>query len=176
VPEPAVEARADRLAFAVARARGLIDRAVLKKAHNPWRPPEENFVVDPGGIGLRVRPPGTGLRGGPAEVMTVPVDVRNGTRTWLSSEFRYQPVHLSYRWFDREGNLAVPEGHRTPLPAPLKPGASTPLDATVQLPAVPGDYELCLTLVQEHFAWLDEIDERCTVRLPATVTPAEASA
>jgi hypothetical protein len=26
--------------------------------------------------------------------------------------------------------------------------------------------------VQEHFAWLDEIDERCTVRVPATVAPA----
>ena len=72
--------------------------------------------------------------------------------------------------------MAVPEGHRTPLPAPLAPGGSVRLDATVQLPAVAGEYELCLTLVQEHFAWLDEIDERCTTRVPATVTAAEAPA
>jgi hypothetical protein len=109
-----------------------------------------------------------------AEVLSVPVEVRNGTRTWLSSQFRYQPVHLSYRWFDPDGNLAVAEGHRTPLPAPLAPGASVALDATVQLPAVPGDYELCLTMVQEHFAWLDEIDPRCTARVPAGVAAAPA--
>jgi hypothetical protein len=44
------------------------------------------------------------------------------------------------------------------------------LDATVQLPAVSGDYELRFTLFQEHFAWLDEIDRRCTARVPARVT------
>jgi hypothetical protein len=27
-----------------------------------------------------------------------------------------------------------------------------------------------ITMVQEHFAWLDEIDPRCTARVPATVT------
>jgi uncharacterized protein YcfL len=108
-----------------------------------------------------------------AQTCAVAVEVRNGTGTWLSSQFQYQPVHLSYRWYDAAGNLAVPEGHRTVLPAPLKPGASVRLDATVQFPAVAGDYELCLTLVQEHFAWLDEIDPRCTARVPATVTAAE---
>ena len=172
VPEPAVEARADSLALAVARARGLIDRASLKKTHNGWRPPAENFVVDPGTIALRPGP--VRLDGRAAETCTVPVEVGNGTRTWLSSQFRYQPVHLSYRWFDRAGNLAVPEGHRTPLPAPLRPGGSVQLDVTVQFPAVAGDYDLCVTLVQEHFAWLDEIDERCSARVPARVEPAEA--
>ena len=170
VPEPAVEARADRLAFAVARVRGVMDRASLKKAHNRWRPPAENFVVDPGAIALRPVP--SRLDGRAAETCAVPVEVSNGTGTWLSSQFRYQPVHLSYRWFDRAGNLAVPEGHRTPLPAPLRPGGSVPIDVTVQFPAVAGDYDLRLTLVQEHFAWLDEIDERCTARVPATVTTA----
>ena len=50
------------------------------------------------------------------------------------------------------------EGHRTALPAPLAPGASVRLRRHRAAAAVPGDYELCLTLVQEHFAWLDEID------------------
>ena len=79
------------------------------------------------------------------------------------------PSIVSYRWYDTEGNVAVTEGHRTALPAPLAPGASVRVEATVQLPAIPGDYELSLTLVQEHFAWLDEIDPRCTARVPATV-------
>lgn len=155
-----------------ARARSGADLARLLKDHNRFRPPAENFVVDPGGIELR--PATDRIEGHVAATRTVPVDVRNGSRTWLSSQFRYQPVHLSYRWYDTGGNMAVAEGHRTPLPAPLAPGASVRLDATVQLPAVPGDYELRFTLVQEHFAWLDEIDGRGTGRVPATV--AEASA
>jgi hypothetical protein len=156
----------------LARGRAATHLARLLATHNRFRPPVENFVVDPGGIGLRIVP--ARVRGSVAEVLTVAVVVTNGTRTWLSSQFRYQPVHLSYRWFDGDGNVAVTEGHRTPLPAPLAPGASVQLDATVQLPAVPGDYELSVTLVQEHFAWLDEIDDRCTARLPATVEAAPA--
>ena len=144
--------------------RSAADLARLLKEHNRFRPPAENFVVDPGGI--RLRPQAARADGRPAEVRTVPVEVANGTRTWLSSQFQYQPVHLSYRWFDAGGQLAVAEGHRTTLPAPLRPGASVRVDATVQLPAVAGDYELCLTMVQEHFAWLDEIDPGCTARLP----------
>jgi hypothetical protein len=158
---------------ALARARSAADRLLLLKDHNRFRPPPENFVVDPGAIELR--PVGGRLEGRVAEVLTVPVEVRNGSRTWLSSQFRYQPVHLSYRWFDTGGNVAVAEGHRTPLPAPLAPGASVRLDATVQLPAAPGEYELRLTMVQEHFAWLDEIDGRGTGRLAATVTGAGPS-
>ncbi|HVW31245.1 MAG TPA: FkbM family methyltransferase [Acidimicrobiia bacterium] len=152
------------------RGRSATHLARLLATHNRFRPPAENFVVDPGGIALR--PTGGPVRGRVAEVLTVPVEVRNGTKTWLSSQFRYQPVHLSYRWDDADGHRAVAEGHRTPLPAPLAPGASVRLDATVQLPAVPGDYELRLTMVQEHFAWLDEIDERCTGRLAASVEEA----
>jgi hypothetical protein len=105
-------------------------------------------------------------------VLTLPVEVRNGSRIWLSSEFQYQPVNLSYRWYDADGNLSVSEGHRTGLPRPLGPGDSANLEVTVQMPAVPGAYELSLTLVQEHFAWLDEIDARCTARLPAKVMAA----
>ena len=157
----------------LAPLRAVVGFARLLKDHNRFRPPAENFVVDPGGIGLRpLSPPGRGVDGRPAEVCTVAVEVRNGTRTWLSSAFRYQPVHLSYRWFDANGDIAVAEGHRTPLPAPLRPGDSVGVDVTVQLPAVAGDYELGLTLVQEHYAWLDEIDPACTARLPGRVTGA----
>ena len=125
-------------------------------------------MVDPGGIELRPQP--TRLDGGPAETLQVGVDVRNGSISWLSSQFPYEPVHLSYRWFDRAGSRVVDEGHRTPFPNPLGPGQEVHLDVTVQLPAEAGEYELALTLVQEHFAWLDEIDARCTARVPATVT------
>jgi FkbM family methyltransferase len=164
----AAPARADRFVLPLARLRGQVDAARLRKVHNRWRPPQENFVVDPGGIELRPQP--ARLDGGPAETLRVGVDVRNGSSSWLSSQFPYEPVHLSYRWFDRAGSRVVDEGHRTPFPKPLGPGQEVHLDVTVQLPAEAGEYEVALTLVQEHFAWLDEIDARCTARVPATVT------
>jgi methyltransferase FkbM-like protein len=153
----------------LAHGRAATHLARLLATHNRFRPPEENFVVDSGAIGLRAK---NGLEGRAAEVRSLPVEVRNGTRTWLSSQFRYHPIHLSYRWFDTEGNVVVAEGHRTTLPEPLAPGASVRLDATVELPPTPGAYELCLTMVQEHFAWLDEVDGRCTGRIPVTVKAA----
>lgn len=156
----------------LSRGRASTHLARLLATHNRFRPPAENFVVDPGTIALRPEP--AELGGQVAEIVTVPVEVRNGTRTWLSSQFRYQPIFVSYRWYDTEGNLAVTEGHRTALPAPVAPGASVRMAATVQLPAIPGDYELSITMVQEHFAWLDEIDGRCTARVPATVTAGPA--
>jgi FkbM family methyltransferase len=154
----------------LARGRAATHLARLLAVHNRFRPPAENFVVDPGAI--RLRPEPAKLNGRVAEMLSVPLEVRNGTRTWLSSQFRYQPILVSYRWYDTEGNVAVTEGHRSALPTPLAPGASVRLGATVQLPAVPGDYELAITMVQEHFAWLDEIDPRCAARVPATVTAA----
>ena len=151
----------------LSRGRANTHLARLLASHNRFRPPAENFVVDPGGIKLRPDPADVG--GQVAEIVTVGLEICNGTRTWLSSQFRYQPILVSYRWYDHEGNLAVSEGHRTALPAPLAPGDTVRVAATVQLPAIPGDYELSITMVQEHFAWLDEIDPRCTARVPATV-------
>lgn len=158
---------AARFVLPRARMQGWIDAARLRKAHNRWRRPPENFVVDPGGIELRPRP--VRIDGGPAETVQVGVDVRNRSSSWLSSQFPYEPVHLSYRWFDRAGARVVDEGHRTPFPEPVGPGREVHLEATVQLPAEEGEYELGLTMVQEHFAWLDEIDARCSARLPASV-------
>ena len=40
----------------------------------------------------------------------------------------------------------------------------------VQRPAEPGDYELVVTIVQESYAWLDELDPGAVARVPATVT------
>jgi hypothetical protein len=39
----------------------------------------------------------------------------------------------------------------------------------VQLPPQPGGYELVVTLVQERFAWFDELDPRCSARVTAIV-------
>jgi len=171
IPDMAMEAdpaAADRLALTVVRAKGRVAAARLRTTHNRWRAPAENFVVDPGAIELRPGP--AHLDGKPAETLTVPLHVRNGSGSWLSSQFPHEPVHVSYRWNDEAGVRVVDEGHRTPFPRPVGPGHEVTLDAIVQLPGAAGKYELVFTLVQEHFAWLDEIDAGCTARIPAVVT------
>lgn len=149
------------------RARSVASFVRLLSRNNRWRQPEETFVVDPGAISLE--PAVESVVGAPAAIIEVPVDVRNGTRSWLSSAFHHHPVHVSYRWLDEAGGLAVAEGRRTRFPEPLAPGRSVRLRVVVDTPVAPGRYTLMLTLVQEGFAWLDDADQRCTARVPALV-------
>jgi hypothetical protein len=151
-------------------ARALASLARLRVRRNRWRQPVENFVIDPGGITLRPATPA--LSGGPGQILEIAVDVTNRSRSWLSSGFPHQPVNVSYRWLDESGGPTGLEGRRTNFPAPLAPGRVARLAVSVELPAAPGRYALVLTLVQEHFAWLDDLDAGCTARLSATVATA----
>jgi FkbM family methyltransferase len=155
------------------RGRALVSLAKLLVRHNRWRPSEENFVIDPGGIALRPAVPA--VSGTPGQIRELAVDVSNGSRSWLSSGFPHQPVNVSYRWLDETGASTGIEGRRTAFPEPLAPGRSARLGVTVELPAAPGRYTLVLTVVQERFAWLDDVDAGCTARLPATVTDPAAA-
>jgi hypothetical protein len=149
------------------RVRAVAALARLLARNNRRRLPEDgNFVVDPGGIALR--PASPALTGAAGEVTEVAVDVRNGSRSWLSSAFAY-PLNLSYRWLDDRGVPTGIEGRRTNFPEPLAPGRSARIGVKVQLPDTPGRYTLLLTVVQEHFAWLDDLDAGCSARLPATI-------
>ena len=147
------------------RARAAASLIGFLVRHNRWRPPEANFVIDPGGIALRPTVPA--VSGAPGQITQIVVDVNNGSRFWLSS--LHKPVNISYRWLDELGAPIGGEGRRTGFPKPLPPGRSVQLSITVELPATPGRYTLVLTLVQEHFAWLDDIDTACAARLPAVV-------
>jgi FkbM family methyltransferase len=135
--------------------------------HNRRPPPEANFVVDPGGIALRPTVPA--VSGAAGETTEIVVDVNNGSRFWLSSAFPHHPVNMSYRWLDEAGAPSGGEGRRTNFPEPVPPGGSVRFGITVELPAAPGRYTLVVTLVQEHFAWLDDIETACAARLPAVV-------
>jgi FkbM family methyltransferase len=155
-------------------ARAFVTVARMRKGTIPSQPPADTFVVDAGGI--RLRPGISAVSGAPGEILEVPVELTNGPHWWLSSSFAH-PVNASYRWLDESGARTDLEGRRTNLPAPLSPGDSVCVAVAVELPAAPGRYTLALTLVQEHFAWLDDLDPGCTARLAATVAaPAEPSA
>ena len=43
------------------------------------------------------------------------------------------------------------------------------LDVEVVLPSTKGDYRVAITLVQEAFAWFDELSPGCTFVMPLRV-------
>jgi FkbM family methyltransferase len=99
----------------------------------------------------------------------LPVVLDNTGDDWFSSGFENHPVCASYRWRTAAGELYERDGIRTFFRDPLGPGASTVLRLTVAVPEAAGDYVLEFALVQESFAWLDDLRPELTVRLPVTV-------
>jgi len=155
--------RAGRIRSNVLAARSLLQ---LSRKYNRRRPAENKIVEPVIDIGT---PAAATLSGGAGALVVVPVTIFNRTRWWLSSAFPYHPVHVAYRVLDAGGTIVVADGHRTVLPAPLGPGQSVALDVKVELPAVAGEYVVSITLVQEAFAWFDELNPRCSGRVSVRV-------
>ena len=107
----------------------------------------------------RIEPVRTKLALEPSELSKTVVRVANvGKLTWGSKGRK--PFNLSYRWFQvssgaRLRPLAI-EGERTRLDAPLKPGESLDVDATVRAPREPGSYVLIWDMVHEHTTWFSD--------------------
>jgi FkbM family methyltransferase len=99
----------------------------------------------------------------------LPIVVHNTGDDWFSSAFDNHPVCASYRWRTAAGELYERDGIRTFFREPLGPGAQTVLQLTVAIPESPGEYVLEFALVQESFAWLDDLRPELTIRLPVTV-------
>jgi FkbM family methyltransferase len=151
---------------ALALVRSVRDYVKLARTFNRRRP-AENKVVAPV-VGLVAEP--ESISGVAGTVVHVPLRVTNRTRAWFSSTFPYHPVHVAYRVRDANGATVVADGHRTSFDRPLAPGATTTLDVAVVLPETAGDYEIALTLVQEAFAWFDDLNPACTLALSARAT------
>lgn len=148
-------------------ARGARQLVQLEAAFNGQAPPENNFVADPSFSLSVAREPAWGL---PDLDVDVAVTVRNTGPYWLSSDFLYHPVHLSYRWFDKAGAPVDVIAHRARFATPLAPGAATDLHATVRMPPEEGSYTLALTMVQEGFGWLDDLDPSLRLPMPVEVS------
>ena len=86
----------------------------------------------------------------------VQCEVGNGTSQLIGS-YHPAPIHLSYHWFDADGNVTIFEGLRTPLIPPLDPGSSRTCELKVVPRPAPGQYRLRITLVQEGVRWFDEL-------------------
>jgi FkbM family methyltransferase len=146
--------------------RSVLEYAKLARTFNRRRP-AENKVVDPI-VGFEAE--ADAIAGVAGTVVQVPLRITNRTRAWFSSTFPYHPVHVAYRVRDAHGATVVAEGHRTRFESPVAPGATAALDVAVALPESPGDYEVAITLVQEAFAWFDDLNPDCTLPLPARAT------
>jgi hypothetical protein len=68
------------------------------------------------------------------------------------------PVNVSYRWLEGPPRVPLAEGLRSPLPRRLPPGAAAECRVPLEVPAIPGNYKILVTLVQEHVRWFDEVD------------------
>jgi SAM-dependent methyltransferase len=107
---------------------------------------------------------------------TVRARVRNlGDTTWPvpgdgSGRF---PVSLANHWLGPRGGLLVSDDARTPLPAPLAPGAEVELTLEPIAPVRPGPFVLELDLVQEGVVWFEERGSR-TAKRPLTVVESDA--
>jgi acetolactate synthase-1/2/3 large subunit len=71
------------------------------------------------------------------------------------------PVHISYKWLDERFKRPIEgtEGLRTRLLEALAPHEARTCRIRVVGPPVEGHVILRLTLVQEHVAWFDDLDE-----------------
>jgi hypothetical protein len=85
------------------------------------------------------------------------------------------PVSLSYRWVPCGADERL-EGPRFRLPRALYPRQSFACTITVTAPPMAGAFLLCLTLVQEHIAWFDEVDTANGCQRLVRIVPPESSA
>lgn len=102
------------------------------------------------------------------QIIKVPVTVQN-TSNFVWSSAVASPVHLSYNWYDTNGNRVVWNGERTNLTKSLPPQASEKLNATIKFPDRPGKYNLIVTMVQEGVSWFNEAGAE-SPQFPVTVT------
>ena len=110
-------------------------------------------------------------------------DLRAGTQHWAQVSFRnagtvaWQPpdesergIWLSFHWLDRLGNAMVWEGHRTPIPDPVKPGESITLTTPIRGAVPPGPYRLAFDLVDEGRCWFADVGN-APLEIDADVAP-----
>lgn len=151
-----------------ANARGRKQRLRLEAAFNDQTPPDNNFVVEPS---FTLTPPPEPVAGWPDHIVWLTVGVRNTSPYWYSSDFVYHPIHLSYRWVTDDGGQLDVIANRGRFESPLAPGATGTVSIAVRLPAAPGEHRLAFTLLQESFAWFDDLDPSLRLILTGTATP-----
>lgn len=149
-----------------ARARGSRQLASLESELGGTGAPAHTFVVVPA---VTFGVPAQAVEAEAGSLLSLIVPVHNTSAYWFSSDSQYYPVHLSYRWYDAAGARLDVAANRAPFQPALAPGASQDVPLAVVTPDQPGEYQLALTLLQENYAWFDDLDPALQLRLPATI-------
>lgn len=106
-----------------------------------------------------------------AATVTERVELANRGVVGWSSELGFS---LAYHWLDSDGEVVVWDGLRTPLPAPVEPGQTRWIDATLLAPERAGDYRLVWDVVQEGVLWISDLDPTPVAARPVTVVASHA--
>jgi hypothetical protein len=101
--------------------------------------------------------------------LSLPLKLTNQSNFFWRSRGLY-PVQLSYRWVRSPQQPIAGFGLRTPLTQPLPIGHSTQVNALVQTPAQPGNYQLRLSMVEEQHAWFDQLGATA-LTMPIQIQP-----
>ena len=78
----------------------------------------------------------------------------DGTRAWPIDG----SVALSYHWITKDGEPAVWDGARTPLPVAVEPGGEVVVEARLVAPESAGRFRLQWDMVREGVAWFSQRD------------------
>lgn len=89
---------------------------------------------------------------GSGDFIVLQVALQNTGRVPLQSTKGSGSVHMSYEWFDAEGN-ATWRSERSAIVEPLMPGDTVELSVVSLLPKKEGAYTMKLSPVQEGCAW-----------------------
>lgn len=105
-------------------------------------------------------------------IATLPVRLKNDSSITLTSEGDH-PVHLAYHWRDRDGALVEWDCARTRLPHRIAPATALDVAVNIAFPAVPGEFVIEVTLVQEGIEWFDLVWPADPLRLRTTLVQDE---
>lgn len=90
-------------------------------------------------------------------IFTAVVELENRSDQALASHGAH-PVYFSYHWYAEKGECVVFEGRRTEIVRTIFSGEKRMCRVVIEPPATHEKCRLCITLVQEKIAWLDELN------------------
>jgi hypothetical protein len=100
----------------------------------------------------------------PGQILDLTILLENKSSFRFKSAVPY-PIHIGYHLYDH-GEVLVYDGMRTALPYTIMPGTSCEITCNIKSPVKPGQYILCMTLVQEGSFWFEDRIPDITLNMP----------
>lgn len=101
----------------------------------------------------------------------IPLKLTNHSTVTIRAKENPQ-IHLSYHIFNDRGECVIFDGLRTRLPHDILPNQKISIECKASAPERAGDYKMQFSLVQESFAWLNELNASLLFESELKVVPA----